>query len=373
MEMSSEFAEFLTGVRPTKNQRDDMKTGHATLRRRLLDDEKLAPIIVSTFLQGSYRRHTAHRPKGDKKSDVDIIVVTTLAEADYTPEEAMALFKPFLDRHYKGKWTLQGRSIGIELSYVKLDLVITSAPSESQARILKSDAVVMDDVDDDGILGDWRLNEAWIGVSSRQTRSDARELLKAAKAKPEWQVQPLRIPDREAEEWDDTHPLEQIRWTRDKNAATDGHFINVVKAIKWSRIVSYPDTKYPKGFPVERMIGDCCPDGIGSVAEGIVKALEAMVSNYSEGKPVLPDYGVPEHDVLKRLSDDDFATFYEQVKSAAVLARAAFDSTDRAESSKLWRDLLGDKFPKVEKDNGGKKAGFEEPTGPASPGSGRFA
>ena len=95
---SSEFAEFLTEIRPTKNQRDDMKTGHATLRRRLLDDKELAPIIVSTFLQGSYRRHTAHRPKGDKKSDVDIIVVTTLAEADYTPEEAMALFKPFLDR-----------------------------------------------------------------------------------------------------------------------------------------------------------------------------------------------------------------------------------------------------------------------------------
>ena len=41
-------------------------------------DEDLKDIIVTTFLQGSYRRSTAVRPKQGKRSDVDIVVVTKL-------------------------------------------------------------------------------------------------------------------------------------------------------------------------------------------------------------------------------------------------------------------------------------------------------
>ena len=46
---------------------------------------------------------------------------------------------------------------------------------------------------------------------------------------------------------------------------------------------------------------------------------------------------------------------------------------DRVESGNLWRELLGTKFPKPPENGGTKKAGFTPPTGPASPGSGRFA
>lgn len=375
MELKSEFADFLTEIRPTTNQRDEMKSAHATLRTRLRADEKLGPIIVGDFLQGSYRRHTAVRPKGDKRSDVDIIIVTKLSEAEYTPEPAMALFEPFLDNYYKGKWRKQGRSFGIDLSHVSLDLVITSAPSQSEIGVFKSDAIESDD--DLLDAPDWRLNESWVAIDKRY-RADTRELLKKAAEAREWALTPLRIPDRDARKWDDTHPLEQIRWTRDKNAATDRNFVNVVKAIKWSRLEMYPENKHPKGFPLERLVGECCPDGIGSVAEGVVLALETIVARYASGKPRLPDYGVPGHDVLGRLSASDFATFYEQTKDAARIARAAWDSIDRAESSELWRQLLGSKFPKCESGGSGggggsKKGGFQEPSKPAAPGTGRFA
>ena len=353
MELNSEFTSFLTEIRPTENQRAEMKSGHATLRTRLQADAKLSPLIVSDFLQGCYRRSTAVRPKGGKRSDVDIVVVTTLSEAEYTPEQAMALFIPFLDEHYKGKWRPQGRSFGIEMSHVDLDLVITSAPSEAELSVLKSDAVRRHDE-----LG--------------AVRFDAVELLKAAAAKREWAASPLRIPDREARKWDDTHPLEQLRVTWDKSASTNGHFVNVVKAIKWSRLKMFPDTKHPKGFPLERMVGDCCPD-IGSVAEGIVRTLETMVTRYATGKPVLGDYGVPNHDVLGRLAPEGFATFYEEVKVAADIARRAFDCGGRAESSGLWQQLLGSKFPTCEDDSSASKAGFVEPRRPAWPASGRFA
>jgi tRNA nucleotidyltransferase (CCA-adding enzyme) len=99
VEMPSAFSEFLKGIRPTTNHTDDMITGYKTLKRRLLEDEKLSPIIVSTFLQGSYRRATAIRPKGDKRADVDLVVVTKLKREEYTPQQAMDLFVSFLDKH----------------------------------------------------------------------------------------------------------------------------------------------------------------------------------------------------------------------------------------------------------------------------------
>src|SRR5690242_13792262 len=145
MELKSEFEEFLAEVRPTQSQRSDAKKGHETLRDRLNSDEGLRPILVSDFLQGSYKRSTAVRPKGDRKSDVDIIVVTKLSEDDCTPSQAMDVFKPFLNKYYEGKWKQQGRSFGIELSYVKLDLVVTAAPSEAETGLLKSAAVMSDD------------------------------------------------------------------------------------------------------------------------------------------------------------------------------------------------------------------------------------
>src|SRR5713226_8127060 len=162
-EMNSSFKTFLTDIRPTANQFDDMRTGYKTLRSRLLDDETLSSIIVSTFLQGSFRRATAVRPKGDKRADVDLVVVTKLKREEYAPQAAMDLFVPFLDKHYEGKWEFQGRSIGIGLS--PLDLVITSAPSEAETLALKSASVTSIDTPEE--VDDWRLVPSYVSFAER--------------------------------------------------------------------------------------------------------------------------------------------------------------------------------------------------------------
>ncbi len=381
MELQTDFKDFLQEIRPTPNQREDRQTGHKILRERLNADEDLKKCLISDFLQGSYKRSTAIRPKGDRRSDVDIIVVTKLSEDEYTPAQAMDLFKPFLNKYYKEKWRQQGRSFGIELSYVELDLVLTSAPSEAEVGILQSEALTTDD--DLETAQDWRLHRSWLGLEARRYRGDARTLLAEAKG-DEWKAQPLHIPDRDANKWEPTHPLAQITWTRDKNDRTNKHFVNVVKAIKWWRVENYAEPKHPKGFPLERLIGECCPDGIDSVAEGVVKVLEKIVSQYAllvqvGGKPQLPDYGAAIHDVFKRITAEDFKKFYEQTKDGAALARRALDSQDRTESGNLWRELFGNKFPKPPESGGGggsggsNLGGYTPPTGPAVPGSGRFA
>jgi predicted nucleotidyltransferase len=355
MELPSYFTDFLNKIRPTSKQRDEMKTGHTTLRSRLNGDKNLAPIIVTDFLQGSYRRSTAIRPKGDNRSDVDIIVVTNLHEDDYPdPKDAMKLFEPFLEKYYKDKWEPQGRSYGIKLSYVELDLVITSAPSEADAEKLKSKSVRYSDELETAL--DWRLVPSWIPPSER-TSYFSQEILRKAASEQEWRLSPLRIPDRDAGKWDDTHPLEQISWTVEKNRRCNCHYINVVKAIKWWKRINDKLPKYPKGYPIEHLIGDCCPDGVTTVAQGVTETLEEIVSKYelhaaAKTVPVLPDHGVPEHNVFHRIDGEDFVAFYDEVCEAAKIAREALDADTVKKSADKWRELFGDKFPEAPDDDG---------------------
>ncbi len=380
MELPTYFSDFLAEIRPTKNQRNELKTGHSTLRDRLRQDEELAKITVSTFLQGSYRRATAIRPHEGKRSDVDIVVVTTLHEEDYTPQAAMDLFVSFLERHYKGKWAFQGRSIGISLSYVDLDLVITSAPSEVEQKMLRSASVISEDTPED--VTDWRLVPSYVSLVERAMPGATARLLQARK-EAEWQLAPLRIPDRDAEKWDDTHPLEQIRWTWAKNAACNGHYVNVVKALKWWRRINYTTPKYPKGYPVEHLIGLCTMNGIKSVAEGVTLALEAIRDTYewyaqNEITPELPDHGVSAHNVLHRVTGEEFSQFHGQVADAATIARRALDATTVRNSADEWRRLFGDKFPEAPAENGdngnvSKSYGYTPRQAATIIGGGRYA
>lgn len=340
--MTTYFNDFLKNIRLTENQVNELKTAHTTLRTRLMENEDLKDIIETTFLQGSYRRATAVRPKSGKRSDVDIVVVTKIDKEKVTAEKALDVFEPFLEKYYKGKYRKQGRSWGIEMTHVDLDVVPTSAPSLAEQKLLENMAVLSND---DLEEMDEKTENIQKSYSADKWSNAYAEFMNADE-NAEWKKEPLYIPDREAESWDKTHPLEQIRWTQEKNAKCNKHYVNVVKCIKWWRKEKYPDVKHPKSYPLEHFIGDCCPDGIESVAEGIVLTLEKIVSDYPE-KPVLEDRGVPEHNVFGRLSDEDYRTFYDDVCDAAVTARNAYDAETVSESANLWRKLFGSKFPEA--------------------------
>lgn len=345
MELPSYFIDFLSGIRLTSYQINEMMTGHKTLRERLKEDEKLSKIKVATFLQGSYGRYTAVRPKGNDKSDVDIIIVTRLDTKEYSPKESMDLFIPFLEKYYKDKFEIQRRSLGIKLSYIDLDLVVTVAPSESEEGLLKK----MEGINDLSTL------DMISGIDSPKVKAVLQETLALKEDSPQWKKVPLCLPDREADDWIKTHPIEQIRWTIEKNAKTSGHYINVVKALKWWRKFKYPDVKQPKSYPFEHFIGDCCPNDIKSVAEGITLTLEEIKQNHKI-KPILEDRGVPEHDVFGRLSYEEYSEFYSQVSDAAVIAREALDSNEVSESAIKWKELFGNKFPDPPQEN--REGGF---------------
>jgi hypothetical protein len=160
--IDSYFADFLSEIRLTPSHKSDLIMGHKTLRERLLADETLKGIIINTFLQGSYRRATAIRPVNNKRADVDVIVVTNLDRHKLTPSDAIKKFIPFCEKHYKGKYKVQGRSIAIELSYVDLDIVITSAPSEVDTQAMRSASVNSNlTLEDFTKEYEWRLIKGW--------------------------------------------------------------------------------------------------------------------------------------------------------------------------------------------------------------------
>ena len=143
--MTSYFEDFLKEIRLTSNQVNELKQAHTTLRKRLSEDETISKYIETTFLQGSYKRSTAVRPKNGNRSDVDIVVVTKFDKDEYNPDEVLDVFEPFLEKHYAGKYRKQGRSWGIEMSHVDLDLVPTASVSLAESGLLENQMIYSDD------------------------------------------------------------------------------------------------------------------------------------------------------------------------------------------------------------------------------------
>lgn len=382
--LPTRFDEFLQRIRPDKNDIKAMKKGHEDLRALLNGNDLLKPLIVSVFLQGSYRRSTALRPTPERRADVDIVVVTNLSRFELEPKQAQGVFEPFLKEHYKDAYEPKGRSFGITLPEVDLDLVITSAPSEMMQKALRLEAArAVITLDEDK---SWRLNEEWRppGHISRWNEDWYFErLLKAA----QWKTEPLWIPNCDSEQWEQSNPLAQIVWTHEKNRDTNGHYVNVVKALKWWRLL-HPKPKHPKGYPLEHLIGECCPDGLDSIAKGVRDTLVNIRREYAGHvllgeTPVVAD---PERtcgrNVLERVTAEDFAAFHAQVSDAAELAEKAYAEEDPAESERLWRELFGEEFGSEDDgsdggDGGGSKnaraAGYTAPSGYVAPPRGRFA
>ena len=354
------FDEFLEHIRLPNELRDACAEAHKELRLNLLADTDLNPIFVSMFLQGSYARHTGTKPHGkDTHVDVDLVVVTNLQHETNTPDMVVARFTPFLDRKYEDQWVRNDRSIKITPTNtsVTLDLVVTAAPSEAQTEFYKS-------FRESGVP-DLSI-EAAGDIGSQESRAFREAFERITKAfGGGWQREPLMIPSRDLGHWVPTHPLEQIRWTTDKNERTGGNYVNVVKAIKWWRKQN-AEGEYPKAYPLEHFVGDHCPDGIDSVAKGVAEVLEsirltAAPAMFPTGVPSLYDRGVPDNDPFKKITAEQYATFHGLVTRDGPKARAALDADTINESATRWREIFGPEFPEP------VSPGFVPPTKPAEP------
>ena len=337
MKLNSYFKDFLTKISLSENQISRIKTTHETLRDRLNKDENLSKKITGTFLQGSYKRYTAIRPKNNEKSDVDIVVVLNLDKYEIEPNKVFNEFRDFLDEYYDDKYTFNNKSIRISLTDIDVDLVIT-LPIDSS-----------NDFDKDF------FNKSIKEFNDEEIDSD--EIKKGY----------LYLPNVNENTWIKINPTAQIINTTLKNKKTNGLYIKVVKSIKWWQRFNYPNLSV-KSYILERFIFECCPNDITCVSEGIYLTFQNMTT-YNQ-KPYLNDFSLKTN-VFENISDEEYDEFYSKVCEASEISKQAYLEEDDADKSiRLWTELFGSVFDDSETN---KNSGFTRPNKKASVPSGRFA
>jgi hypothetical protein len=306
MELSSTFDHFLARIRPDGRLRGAYRSGLRSLRERLRGDPALGPHVLAVLLHGSHRRGTALRPRSGERDVVDLLVLTDHSPHRHSPASVLRAFTPCMRAHFDRRWQRQGRALLLRFDTHEFRVVVAAGGDGTPRTEDPGDA--LDDPD-------------------TTAPDDA-----AA-----WRQDALLIPDRQVSRWEQTHPLAQIAWTRAKNASCNGFFLDIVRTMQWWHRVHPELPAAVRGYRLERLVGDCCPDGVRGVASGVAATLEGLHDRYSwharTGRtPFLAAPGVPERNVL----------------AASTRAREAIACASEAEAHRRWRELLGPKFPSTD-------------------------
>jgi hypothetical protein len=143
--------------------------------------------------------------------------------------------------------------------------------------------------------------------------------------------------------WSDTAPREYTQWCQDRGV----RFARTVKMLKRWREHHQPARLTIKSIVLQVLaatnLGTERSDG-----EALVTTLEAIkrVLDASPNTPPrVPNPVLKSENLAARWEPAAYRDFRRELDEAVALARRALDTSNVAESHKLWRDLLGDDFP----------------------------
>lgn len=293
MAKQTDFNTFLSNIEPSSSTVTYISSIQTNLREYLKKQEDYKDVHVDTFLSGSYAKHTSIRPVlGDKKRDVDIIVITSY-KADKNSKDVLEELKDVLlkNNNYKTA-VVQQHSVGIEMSGISVDVV----------------PVIVDEEDD----------------------------------------QLYYIGDVDNGGWTVTDPKGHKEWSTTVNKDNDNEYKPLVKIFKWWRRHNCPeDKKYPKGITLEKIIADNLGDSSLSTEDFLIATMQNIVSKYKESyvdeniNPIIsdPSEKIEDNDLLGGYSVDEFSAFINKVEEHINLLNT--EGTTNA----TWRKVLGTEFP----------------------------
>ena len=294
MAKQSDFNAFLTNIEPSASTVSYISSIQTNLRSFLKNHKDYKDVHVDTFLSGSYAKHTSIRPvAGDKKRDVDIIVVTSHSSSKDSADVLEELRDVLIQKNEYSTATIQRHSVEIEMGSVSVDVV-----------------PVIADEDDD---------------------------------------QMYYVGDSDTGDWTVTDPKGHKSWSTDVNKENNCEYKPLVKIFKWWRRVNCPEgTKYPKGITLEKIIADNLGDSSLSTEDFLIGTMQNIISAYKEDysdqdkNPVIddPSEKMIGNDLLAGYSTDDFSAFIDKLDEHASLLN--FEGTSNA----TWRKILGTQFPK---------------------------
>ncbi|MGA8475515.1 MAG: hypothetical protein WB681_10615 [Candidatus Cybelea sp.] len=296
MTPNARFTEFLQDIEPSATTTSQAISAHQSMRDFLAKHTALSKRHVKTFLSGSYKRCTSIRPRTEGgvtlRPDIDIIVVTDHGKDDCPKGVLDELYTAIGDGYDDIR--LQTRSVGVVTTKADMDVVPIIEPYGEGGGLF--------------------------------------------------------IPDRALVEWLPTNPPAHTEWTTDINNDSGGRFKPLVKLFKWWRRQNPTSGRHPKGFVIECIVAECMDRQETHYGQLFVKTLERIVSKYnlflSLGMvPNIADPGVPGNSVTSNISLEDFKSFHDLTREHAMTARAALEDPDAEESTRLWRQIFGSRFP----------------------------
>lgn len=293
MAKQADFSKFLSNIEPSPTTVSYISSIQTNLREYLKKHKEYKNIHVDTFLSGSYAKHTAIRPVlGDKKCDVDIIVVTSY-KSDKKPKEVLEELKDaLLENSNYDTALVQQHSVGIDMSGISVDVV--------------------------PVIADDEYNQIYY------------------------------IGDVDSNEWSITDPKGHKEWSTAVNNDNNNEYKPLIKIFKWWRRYNCPeDKRYPKGITLEKIVADNLGDSSLSTEDFLIATMQNIVSNYKESyvnenvNPIIDDPSeiINENDLLEGYSVEDFAAFVNKLEEHLNLLNIEGTTNDS------WRKVLGAEFP----------------------------
>lgn len=287
MSVSDDFAKFLSDIEPSRSTVKEISTAQKSLRDYLSSHEEYSNRYQSSYLSGSYAKHTAIRPaKDDGNRDVDIIVETDHSTDDDPADVLEELRGVLADASKYTTAHVQTHSIGIRLSKLDIDVVPLAEEGEN-----------------------WYIGDAETG------------------------------------EWNQTNPKGHKKWSTKANEEHDGKYKPVVKILKWWRREHCPEgSRWPKGITLEKMVADSFPEESGPYSDLVASVFRSMHDRYSDDLtsgivPFIDDPSLPGNDLAASYSIEDFREFDSELVSAIELLDTS------GSTNEVWRKILGKRFP----------------------------
>ncbi len=292
------FKEFASSINLDETRSKRIQQAHYAVRDFLAADEEIAPFYYETFLQGSYRLHTAVKPLADGDFDVDVILSLNLRRSsDGLLYAGGAIIQWVADRlkqceNYKDRITVKNRCVRLDYAQgFHLDITPAHCSGDLAGTLL--------------------------------------------------------IP----RDWKESHPKEYKQWCKDRHQEFDEYFYDVVRMFKWWRNLHLGEAGHPKSILLTTLVGQHFPtsgrDNLNKVFVAVLANLRDYLSPLTSA-PAVYNPSLPSELLSRNWSDQDFRAFKALLSDAAEVAAAALASKDEKESIELWNSdkLFLGTFPK---------------------------
>lgn len=251
--------------------------------------------VKADFLSGSYRRHTKTKPL----KDVDVVFVLGDKEKwrrDKPPIETLLAFERCLKRQYT--------EVEIGRRAVTIEFEKAYYPEDHEGKVLSIDAVPAFECGDGN----------------------------------------YEIPDKVTATWIKTNPDKHKEQATAKNKELDGRWVPLVKMAKgWNRA----NGKVIKpSFLIEVMAEELIEVPFSTYPDEIRNFFAAIEANVGRTWPDPAGLGPPVSDQMTPERITEAKKGLQEAQRKATVARRAEEMARQGEALQIWREVLGDYFPR---------------------------